>query len=168
MPIKDYQIVKNSNGTYTLRINYNGDIQGKPINLIVNPALSNFTLFSKMNDSSLKMIINPVNNQGAYFYDDSTYSLADMISKVSTGVSGLSLAVFMASIISGKMVGVEMMAVLQVTFFSLITLSQMNPCYAALSSLWLVNGYNSLNKNNLSDKFTPIPLKGIKMFSRYT
>ena len=60
------------------------------------------------------------------------------------------------------------MAVLQITFFSLITLSQMNPCFSALSYLWLVNGYNSLNHNNILDSLSPIQIKGIKMFSRFT
>ena len=50
------------------------------------------------------------------------------------------------ALVSGKMIGVEMMAVVQISFFSLITLSQLNPCFAALASLRLINGYNSLSK----------------------
>lgn len=59
------------------------------------------------------------------------------------------------------------MAVIQIAFFSLITLSELNPCFAALSSLHFVNGYNSLNKNHLNDTLTPIPPKGIFLFSRF-
>lgn len=112
--------------------------------------------------------INPTNNQGAYFYEDSIYSLADTISKIFTGISGFALAIFCVSAINGKMIGVEMMAVLQVIFFSLMTLSQMNPCFSTLSFLWLVNGYNSLQKEYMKDPLSPIPLKGIRMFSRFT
>lgn len=65
------------------------------------------------------------------------------------------------------MVGVEMMAVVQISFFSLMTLSQLNPCFAALSSLKLVNGYNSLSKNRLEDPLNPIQPKGIFLFSRF-
>jgi hypothetical protein len=63
-----------------------------------------------------------------------------------------------------------MMAVLQITFFSLLTQSQMNPCFAALSYLWLVNGYNSLthNKEYLHDPLTPLRPKGLMMFSMLT
>lgn len=94
--------------------------------------------------------------------------MAGIIAKICTGIGLLALFMMLASIACGKMVGIEMMAVFQITFFSLMTLSQMNPCFAALSYLWLVNGYNVLNNNHLSDVFTPIQPKGIKMFSRFT
>lgn len=61
-----------------------------------------------------------------------------------------------------------MMAVVQISFFSLVSLSQLNPCFAALSSLKLVNGYNSLNSDPLKDQLTPISPKGIFLFSRFT
>jgi hypothetical protein len=65
-----------------------------------------------------------------------------------------SLGVFALGLISGKMIGVEMMAVVQIAFFSLMSLSQMNPCFSALSSLRFVNGYNQLNQSNyLLDPF---------------
>ena len=66
------------------------------------------------------------------------------------------------------MIGVEMMAVIQISFFSLLSLSNMNPCFAALSSLKLVNGYNSLGGNHLADQLTPNQPKGIFLFSRFT
>lgn len=60
-----------------------------------------------------------------------------------------------------------MMAVVQISFFSLLTLTHLNPCFAALSSLKLVNGYNSLNKNHLEDELNPAQPKGIFLFSRF-
>ena len=60
-----------------------------------------------------------------------------------------------------------MMAVVQISFFSLVSLSELNPCFAALSNLYLVNGYNQLHKTQLQDPLTPIPPKGIGMFSRF-
>ena len=61
------------------------------------------------------------------------------------------------------------MAVVQISFFSLVTLTQMNPCFAALTSLKLINGYNSLNhRDHLEDPFTPTSPKGIFLFSRCT
>ena len=88
---------------------------------------------------------------------------------VSTGISAVAAVFCVLGLISGKMIGVEMMAVVQISFLSLITLSQVNPCFAALSSLKLVNGYNSLNQSNyLEDPLTPTSPKGIFLYSRFT
>lgn len=60
------------------------------------------------------------------------------------------------------------MAVVQITFFSLLTLASLNPCFAALTSLLFVNGYNNLNhSNHLEDPLTPVSPKGIFLFSRF-
>ena len=95
--------------------------------------------------------------------------MAKIISMVSTGISAVAAVFCVLGLISGKMIGVEMMAVVQISFISLITLSQVNPCFAALSSLKLVNGYNSLNQSNyLEDPLTPTSPKGIFLYSRFT
>ena len=61
-----------------------------------------------------------------------------------------------------------MMGVLQVSFLSLITLTELNPCFSALSSLWLVDGFNSLTqKNCLEDELSPEQSKGINLFSQF-
>ena len=91
-----------------------------------------------------------------------------MIDILSSVASIAGLAMFLVGMISAKMIGTEMMAVLQVSFISLITLQEMNPCFQALSSLYLVNGYNSVSSNNyLDDPRTPIQPKGIFLFSRF-
>jgi hypothetical protein len=59
-----------------------------------------------------------------------------------------------------------MMAVIQISFFSLITLSQVNPCFAALSNLRFINGYN-LKSNHLQDPLTPAEPKGLFLLSRF-
>ena len=60
-----------------------------------------------------------------------------------------------------------MMAVMQISFLSLMTLPELNPCFAALSSLRLVNGYNYLNENHLEDQLTSDQIKGVYLFSRF-
>ena len=66
------------------------------------------------------------------------------------------------------MIGTEMMAVVQVSFISLITLQSINPCFRALASLWLVNGYNLLSPNDyLEDPHTSEQPKGVYLFSRF-
>lgn len=143
--------MKNSDDTITLNIDYKEDIQNKMIKIFIKPALSNDVKLSKTIDASANLVINPKNNQGAYFYDNYVYSFSGLISKMCIAISVLSLIVFLASIINSKIIGIEMMAVLQIIFFSLMTISQMNPCFAALSSLWLVNSYNSIRNDYLRD-----------------
>lgn len=62
-----------------------------------------------------------------------------MLSSILTYVS---LALLVLGLISSKVVVIEMMAVIQVSFFALCSLSNLNPCFAALSSLQLSSGYN--------------------------
>ncbi len=93
--------------------------------------------------------------------------MANIVSLLCLAISVTSLVFFVLGLISGKMVGVEMMAVVQISFFALMTLSQLNPCFAALSQLRFVNGYNSLNNNHLEDQLSPNQPKGIFLFSRF-
>ena len=76
---------------------------------------------------------------------------------------------FALGMIANKLVGVEMMAVLQISFLSLLTLDELNPSFKALSSSWLVNGFNlfSLSRKHLLDAFTPVPVKGVGLYSRF-
>jgi hypothetical protein len=61
------------------------------------------------------------------------------------------------------------MAVIQISYLSLITLSSINPCFNALSNIWFVNGFNyfSLFKGHLRDSDTPLEVKGINLYSRF-
>lgn len=97
------------------------------------------------------------------YYDQSVYDQANMITKISTFTGYGAIAFFFIGMLTSKIVGVEMMAVLQVSFLSLITLSQMNPCFSALTHLWFVNGFNyfSLTKDYRYDSASPIQAKGI-------
>lgn len=70
---------------------------------------------------------------------------------------------------AGKLIGLEMMAVMQMSYMSLMTLSSMNPCFKALSKLEFVNGFNyfSLSKQYLLDQDTPASVKGLKLSSLF-
>lgn len=61
------------------------------------------------------------------------------------------------------------MAAIQISFLSLLNVSEMNPCFKALSGALFVNGLNlfSFSKDHLLDPFTPIPVKGIGLYSRF-
>ena len=102
--------------------------------------------------------------------------MAKIISTLSSVVvGGSSLFVFLLGIFAGKVIGIEMMAVIQIAYFSLLSLSSLNPCFRALSDMWFVNGFNyfyplsSIHpKNYLLDPLTPLPAKALKLFSVFT
>lgn len=47
---------------------------------------------------------------------------------------------FVISLFGNKLVGLEMISVVQISYLSLLSLTPMNPCFKALSSLRYVNG----------------------------
>ena len=170
VPITGYTVTRNADGTVSLTVEYAADIQGYDLTVSIDPTRANIPALSRAQLSSATFVVSPDDNEAAFFYDDSTYKTADIIAKASTGISVAAAAFTALALVSGKMIGVEMMAVVQISFFSLITLSQLNPCFAALASLRLINGYNSLSKseNYLQDTLTPTAPKGIFLYSRFT
>lgn len=50
----------------------------------------------------------------------------------------------LVGIASRKLIAIEMMAVIQIAFISLIGLEELNPCMKALSSLQYSNGYSDI------------------------
>jgi hypothetical protein len=108
-------------------------------------------------------LVNPNNNQAAYHYPDYVYQLQSIISNFGNAVSFAALGLFVLGVISGKMVGVEMMAVIQISFLSLMTLESLNPCFAAISSLKFVNQMAKFT--SMKDLFLPIPPKCLGLFS---
>jgi len=96
--------------------------------------------------------------------------LAGVISILSTVVAVAALLVFFLGMFARKLIGVELMAVIQISYICLVTLCPMNPCFKALTNMWMVNGFNhfSLTKAHLLDPRTPLYVKGISLYSRFT
>lgn len=168
VPITGYTVNRNADGTVSIIVDYAGDIQDQPMSITVDPSRTGLDILSRTSPTTTNLVITPDDNEGAYFYPDQVYQLQGVVQKLAMAIALLSLTFFVIGIISAKMVGIEMMAVVQISFFSLVSLSQLNPCFAALSNLLFANGYNSLHHNHLQDQLTPIQPKGIQLFSRFT
>ena len=84
----------------------------------------------------------PANNQPAYFYSDSVYDLQSLLNNVGLGVSLLALLGFVLSIFGPKLIGTEMIMVFQLTFLSLMDISDMNPTFEALKNLKITIVYS--------------------------
>ena len=93
----------------------------------------------------------------AIFYDNSVYQLAQISEIIGYIVASSSLFFFLLGIFVDKLVGVEMMAVIQITHLSLLTLDNLNPIFKTLANVWFVNGFNlfSISKSYLLDPYTP-------------
>lgn len=94
--------------------------------------------------------------------------MAKVVSILAYVVAALSLLLFLLGIFARKLIGLEMVAVVQISYLSLLALSSMSPCFRALSNIWFVNGFSyfSLSKGHLLDPHTPLPVKGIYLYSR--
>ena len=171
--ISGYTVTQNAQGQIIITCDYDSDIDGQDILISIDPANdpngnSTLSQLARVSPSLTRINLHPDNNQPALYYSEDVYNLADSINKFTTAVAALGLVMFFLGMIAGKMIGVEMMAVLQVSFIGLISLTDMNPCFSALFSLYLVNGFNSVSgHNSLEDSLTPYQPKGIKMFSLF-
>lgn len=108
-------------------------------------------------------------NEPVVFYDQGIYQISNVIQILGYVVVASSLFVFVAGIFCGKLVGVEMMAVVQISYLSLLSLDQLNPSFRALSKIQFVNGYNYhyLSKGHLFDQLAPVQVKGMYMYSYF-
>lgn len=94
--------------------------------------------------------------------------MAKIVSILAYMVAAFSLLLFLLGIFARKLIGLEMVAVVQISYLSLLALSSMTPCFRALTNIWFVNGFSYffLSKGHLLDPHTPLPVKGIFLYSR--
>lgn len=82
------------------------------------------------------------NNQKLSYYEDNVYEKAKIIEMLSTIIGYLSLILMIIGLIVGKLIVIEALAVIQISFMSLITLTNLSPTFSALLPLKLSFGYN--------------------------
>jgi len=88
------------------------------------------------------VIVIPNNNQRAIVYSDSIYSAYTISVGTTYAVTGLALLTVFTSLIfrAGKVITFEMVTVIQLTYFSLAFLDQMNPVFSGLLPLRYLAG----------------------------
>lgn len=140
-----------SNGQLKVTVQYNESIQSKNVSIELSPpTIYNNTFDMKV--SSSKFTISPSNAE-AYYYPDSVYTentATDYVLLVST-IAGLVLC----GAILRKLIGLELMAMLQMSFFTLSLCNTLHPIF----TLWgqrgyITNGFNEL-PDNIDNLFTP-------------
>lgn len=96
------------------------------------------------------------NNLALKAYSDEVYSMLPMMTILSYLLMGLALGGFFFGLIfSSKLMGVEMMMVVQIAYLGLITIDKLESLLYPLINLWPVNGYNRLNLADKADSQIP-------------
>jgi hypothetical protein len=117
--ISEISVIRNNDGTVSIFANYDIDIHNMNITVELDPKLSGNSALLNYSAISKTFLLIPTDNEAAILYNSDTYEMAKIISILSSVVGGLSLFVFLLGIFAGKVIGIEMMAVIQITYFSL-------------------------------------------------
>lgn len=135
------------NNQVQLTIDYGqNNLEGSELKFNINPGATNLQslqLLSVKNNLALKI---EGKGTGMYLfgYDDSMYSTQSAIGSVSSAIGFL--AIFLAflglCIPSGKLIIIEALAVIQISYFSVLQFQKIPPTYAGLKNLIISNGYN--------------------------
>lgn len=137
-------------GQVELIIDYDKlNIEDSQLKLNIRPDQTNFTALRDLStQTDLLMKFNSQSN-GFYLYDYSpeTYKIQSLIDTLSRiiGVLSLILAVLGFIMPAGKLIVLEMLAVIQIGYFSLLGFEKIPPIFVGLKSLHMSNGYNDLN-----------------------
>jgi hypothetical protein len=135
------------NNQVQLTIDYGqNNLEGSELKFNINPAATNLQSLQSLSVQNNLVLKIEGKDTGMYLfgYDDSMYSAQSAISGVSStvGVLAIVLAILGLCIPSGKLIIVEALAVIQISYFSVLQFQKIPPTYAALKNLIISNGYN--------------------------
>ena len=94
----------------------------------------NTTALIKQNATSFKLSVLPENNMLAIMYDKESYNMANVTKYATMAASALFILLFIVAMATGKVIGVETIAVAQFAFISLMVIENQSPCFAALKA----------------------------------
>ena len=84
------------------------------------------------------------NNLSLDYYEDSTYSLANICLLVAQIMSAAAFLLALIALLGAKLVGLETLAVFQAAFLAMLSLDDMTPIMESLGGLQYSVGYNQL------------------------
>lgn len=132
-----------------------------PNNIEYNPAPITTTVTVQAN-----------NNQNANLYSPYTYSLYSLSIVVTYIVVGMAAVALLASLVfrKGFIIALEMIVVMQITYFSLASLDSINPVFSGLLPLRYLAGILTFDgvEEYLEETSSPNSMKGIYMFLNLT
>lgn len=127
--IDSYTVKRNPDGTVSILISYLEDIHNVDLTVQIDPTKSGKLALSRQLLSQRVFPVVPTDNEVAYFYDDNTYNQAKLVNILATVIAASALFFYMLGIFTRKLVGVELIAVIQISFLSLLCLPTLNPIF---------------------------------------
>lgn len=107
-----------SDGIFTLVFEYSSDLSS--ININIDLVLLGIPGATGPATQSIQM--SPNDNEMTYFYSSNSYSNSNFTKIFGSIIMYSSLAIFVLGMFGGKLIGVEMMSVIQISVLSLICL----------------------------------------------
>ena len=127
---------------------------------ILNPSKDNS--FNLTPNSSINIVLETKDNELLILYENEVYEKDGYYNYIYYASMISSYFVFIMSMFTNKIVGIEMMGVIQIAFFSLANLSFLTPYLKPLAKLKMVNGFNF---KYIDNKDTPINISGLDYVS---
>lgn len=129
-------------GTITYNFELLSNVQDKNVTLMFLPSGLSVPETANYTYSFLTFPIQPSNNVKAYYYPPEDCSTLDIAQKAVTVMEYATYATMIVSILPCKIVGLEMIGVLQLSFFTVGSVDTPNLMMRPLLALKSVNGFN--------------------------
>jgi hypothetical protein len=107
-------------GEVLVNFNYNATIDSHSLIIALNTTRD--SSLSKITNSSVLVKATASNNQALVYYSDDNYQLANIVKYLSLACSGCAILFLLIGVITGKLIGLECAALIQLSFISLLTL----------------------------------------------
>lgn len=147
-----------SNGVLLVSYPFSSTLQGQAGTFTLNPTLS--SKFYASAPTTINFTINPTNNLPAVYYEDTTFNDVKRMDQAFKASVYASYGIFAMGLLTDKVIGVELMGVLQLAYLSVSNLNFVQPLLSPLMNLSMVNGYNmelmSRSTSNLPNRIREI------------
>lgn len=107
-------------GEVVANFNYNTTIDSQSLTISLNTTRDN--TLSKVTNSSVVVKATASNNQALVYYTDDNYQLANVVKYLALACSACALLFLLIGVVTGRLIGLECAALIQLTFISLLTL----------------------------------------------
>ena len=131
-----------ASGEVVLDFSYDSTVSQPEIQVALNtsgsPALSSVASFA------VAAAAKASNNAALVFYEDSEYGMAKIVIYLAIMLAVAALLLFLAGLFGGRLIGLECLALVQLSFLSLLSVEDLSATLSELQYLRLSFGYNSV------------------------
>ncbi len=123
---------------------YSDDLTEKHFEVLCNFSSSQMQPFKQLDQSrdlNFTVVHPEFNNMALYPYSNPSYTQAQIVSYLAMLISALGIIGFFAGFLGPKVIALDLLDLIQVTYFSLIGIQHLSPGMAALSGLKYSSGY---------------------------